>query len=296
MKIVHISLYSYIDNWGYQENILPEYQNKRGDDVTVIAPYNHFAKFVNYEDVNRIKQKGRNYQINGVKIRKLDTFLNTQNASFIVLGLIRSLIKNKPDLIFHHNVSFTSILLVYIYAVFIDPKVVVFVDNHADDINKSKNKIWFTLYHKVLLRAVCKLVSRRINYFFGVTNLRCDFLQRIYGINQNKIGLLPTGFDTDKINSISSDKIKLRNKYGIPEDSFVIISGGKMGKEKGTGLIIDAIKETNITNIHLVLFGSFQDEDTKSKAEECPNVSIIGWCDRTKTLELLNLSDLAIWP
>jgi glycosyltransferase involved in cell wall biosynthesis len=148
----------------------------------------------------------------------------------------------------------------------------------------------------VLLRAVCKLVSRRINYFFGVTNLRCDFLQRIYGINQNKIGLLPTGFDTDKINSISSDKIKLRNKYGIPEDSFVIISGGKMGKEKGTGLIIDAIKETNITNIHLVLFGSFQDEDTKSKAEECPNVSIIRWCDRTKTLELLNLSDLAIWP
>ena len=38
MKIVHFCLSGpYNDNWGYQDNLLPLYQQKLGHDVTVIA-------------------------------------------------------------------------------------------------------------------------------------------------------------------------------------------------------------------------------------------------------------------
>ena len=38
MRIVHIAPNSpYNDNWGYQDNLLPKYQQKMGNEVTIIV-------------------------------------------------------------------------------------------------------------------------------------------------------------------------------------------------------------------------------------------------------------------
>ncbi|MCD7926870.1 MAG: glycosyltransferase [Bacteroides sp.] len=295
MKITHICLANYNDNWGYQENLLPEYQYKRGDDVTVIASSKKFASFLNEEEILKTKSKGSKYKINGVNIRRIKTYLNTQNSSFIIWGLYRNLCDLSPDLIFHHGVSLSSLLIVYAYAL-VHKEVVVMVDNHADIINQTKNKLWFSVYYHIILRLTCKLVGNRVSCFYGVSRLRCDFLHDVYGVNNKKIDILPLGFDLDQIENISSDKRYLRLKYGIPLESFVIISGGKMGKSKGTDLLIRYLESHSNHNMHLVLFGKFEDDQTFELAKQTNNVSIEGWCERKKTLELLKLSDLAVWP
>lgn len=139
-------------------------------------------------------------------------------------------------------------------------------------------------------------MENRVSCFYGVSRLRCDFLHDVYGVNNKKIDILPLGFDLDQIENISSDKRYLRLKYGIPLESFVIISGGKMGKSKGTDLLIRYLESHSNHNMHLVLFGKFEDDQTFELAKQTNNVSIEGWYERKKTLELLKLSDLAVWP
>lgn len=297
MKITHISLVAYIDGWGYQDNLLPEYQAKEQHDVTVITSINHFPSYVKKDTIQKLKTKGPNYLFKNVHIKRIKTYLNTSSHSFYIKGLYKSLRETNPDLIFHHGVSFTSLLIVLWYKLR-HKNVVVMVDNHADEINQTSNVLWNVVYNKIILRTLCFFISPWIKNFYGVTNLRCDYLNKVFGIRKQKIKLLPIGGDTDLVESLLATKAELRLKYNILEDAFVIVTGGKMGKYKGTDTLIEVYRDLKRQNpkLHLILFGEFEDTATEAMARECDTIHLLGWCDRLKTIELLLLADVAIWP
>ena len=297
MKVVHICLVAYLDGWGYQDNLLPDYMVKAGHDVVVVSSANHFPSFLKNEEKEKIQAKGNEYYYNNVHIYRIKTKLNTSNFNFYCSGLSNILKKERPDVIFHHDVNCTTMLQCWWYCKK-NPNTKLFVDNHADYINQSKRKLWNLLVPHGLLRLCVKLISKRVLKFYGVSPERCLYFEKVYGAPHSKVSLLPIGSDTDLSDALSNDKQSLRAKYGIPVDAKVIISGGKMGEEKGTKNLIDAVgnihKDDN--NVRLILFGSFTDEDTKLLAEKTDFVFIQGWCNREKTLELLKLSDIACWP
>lgn len=67
--------------------------------------------------------------------------------------------------------------------------------------------------------------------------------------------------------------------------------------QKGTTYLIKAIEGLKSNNrIKLVLFGKFEDKETLELARSKDFITLAGWCDRLKTLELLKLSDIACWP
>ena len=70
MKIVHISE-NYIEGWGYQENLLPQYQKRVGHDVVVISDNNHLKYIQDQELANVIVKKGCEYEYDGIKIYKI---------------------------------------------------------------------------------------------------------------------------------------------------------------------------------------------------------------------------------
>lgn len=294
MKIVHIT-HHYIDGWGYQDNLLPKYQLKFGHVVSVITDKSHLD-IAGEDSKKSIKDKGNEYYVEGVKIIRLNNYINTSNTSFISTGLYRRLIKEKPDMIFHHGVDSSTLIVATLYK-FFHKKVILQVDNHVDYINQSKNKIWSFFYNKILLRTVSSLIIPYVNKYWGLSPLRCDYLHEVYHIPKHKIFFLPFGGDTDLVDSIDDSKQKLRIEYGIPKDAFVISSGGKMDKTKGTNYLIDAyheIKKEN-KNVCLVLFGKCDDE-IKKYIEQFDDIILFGWCNREKTLSLLKLSDIAVWP
>jgi len=297
MKVVHICMVAYIDGWGYQDNLLPDYMTQAGHDVVVVTSKNHFPSFLKETEIRKIQEKGYDYYYGNVHVYRILTNITTANYTFFCSGLNDILKKEKPDAIFHHGVNSSSMLLCWYY-VLLHPSTNFFIDNHSDKINESPKKLWNFFVIGGLMRLCTKLVQSKVTKFYGVTPGRCDYFKEVYGACPSKIDLMPIGCDTNSIDIIDSDKEKLREKYNIPIDAFILVSGGKMGIDKGTISLIESYKSLKElkSNVILVLFGRFTDRETEELAKCTSGVYIYGWCDRIQTLELLKLSDIACWP
>jgi glycosyltransferase involved in cell wall biosynthesis len=291
MKIVNVCISNpYIEGFSYQENILTDYFLEEGIETPIIGS-NILPHYMNYKRIKPGVYYDKGKKVIRVKCKKIT------NAFLIPFGLFNQLKHEKPDVIFHHNLNCTSLVICTLYKI-IHPKIILIVDNHADYINSSKNKLWQLVYCKTLVRFSAKFASIFVRKFYGVTYSRCDFLHEVYGVNKNKIDFLPIGANLTAANSISDNKIELRKIHNLPQDAFLFVSGGKMGKDKGTDNLIKAVNEIQAyrTNVFLVLFGSFNDKVTENLAKDSKHVIIKGWCDSNSSLSLLKSADVAVWP
>lgn len=293
MKIVHVCIANpYVDNWGYQENLLPEYLHKAGTENHIITSNNALPTYLNAKEKEEIIAKGCKYIIGNTTIHKIKC-KRISSTMFISNGLYDKLKELRPDVIIHHGIGPTTLPIVSRYAK--KHKCVLFADNHADEINMNKNKLWILIYYKFLSRISCRIRRDTFKKFYGVTNSRCEFLNKYFGVPKDKIELLPIGADTDLAETLGPKDV-LRDKYGFSQDEKIIVSGGKMGIHKGTVDLINAIGELSSEKIRLILFGKFEDKETEKLATSKEYVTLCGWCDRLKTLELLKLADVACWP
>ena len=295
MKIVHIT-HHYIDGLGYQDNLLPLYQHLQGDDVVVISDNDHLGYMQDDGLAASIRAKGDDYTVQGVRIRKIRCYLNTSNTSLLCRGLYRLLRQEQPELILHHGVDNSTMVVAAFYKKR-HPSVKLYVDNHADAVNESHNRLWNFCYNRVLLPATVRLLGIAVDKYLGVTPLRCHYLHQKFGIPYERIGFLPIGCDTRSADNISTDRTELRRQYHIPLDAFVVATGGKMDASKGTLDLISAVEDLHdeIPRLHLLLFGK-ADRQVEQAADGKPYVTRLGWCDRTATLSLLSLADAACWP
>lgn len=295
MKFVHIT-HHYIDGWGYQDNLLPEYQLRQGWDVTVISDNNHLLYMKDDRKTKEIISKGSTYEINGVKIRKIKCYLNTSDLSLMCSGLYKLLNKEAPDIILHHGLNSSTLIIAAIYKKQ-HPNIKLFVDNHADWINRSKNKVWNFLINKIMISTVVKIIGDGVDKYFGVTPMRVDYLHEEFLIPSSKIGFLPIGCDTISADSSPHSKADLRAIYNFSPDDFIIACGGKLDRSKGVIEIINACSKLSriIPNIRLILFGKI-DKEIQGMIDNSSMVSYMGWCDRYMTISLLKLSDVGCWP
>ena len=247
-------------------------------------------------EIAEIQSKGKSYKIGNTTIIRIPTKAYTSNC-LSSRGLYKTLEDIAPNAILHHNINPTTMIIASRYAS--KYQIPILCDSHVDEINVSKNKLWFIAYYKVLVRLATLFCRNNITKFYGVTPSRCDFIEKYYKVPKDKIALLPIGADTESSNKIEI-KERLRAKYAYNISDFIIISGGKMGQYKGTNNLIEAVdsirKKYETLNVKLILFGSFEDNFTKEIAEGKDFIDIYGWCDRKKSLELLKLSDIACWP
>lgn len=295
MKIVHIT-HHYIDGWGYQDNLLPLYQHLQGDDVVVISDNDHLGYLQNSTLAANIRAKGEAYTIQGVRIRKIKCYINTSNTSLLCQGLYRILLQEQPQLILHHGVDSSTMVVAASYKLR-HHAVRLYVDNHADPINESRNRLWDMCYNRLLLSATTRILGNVVDRYLGVTPLRCHYLHHKFGIPHSRIAFLPIGCDTRGAEAMHTDRATLRHHYGITPEAFVIASGGKMDASKGTLDLIAAVEslQQEMPHLHLLLFGK-ADERVRQSADGKPFITLLGWCDRATTLSLFSLADAACWP
>lgn len=295
MKIVHISE-NYIEGWGYQENLLPLYQKRAGHDVVVISDNAHLKYVQNKVLAEKIAKRGNEYEYDGIRIYKIKTYLNTSSTSFFCRGLYKILEREQPGMIFHHNLNCSTLPVAARYKQN-HPLVRLYADNHADWINESKNKIWHKLFYETLIPWQVRRLGDDVDYYIGVSPLRCQYLQEMFKVPEKKIRFLPIGCDTVGAGQVSDSREQLRKKYQIEENAFVVVSGGKLDKSKGTLALIEACRKlkAKMSNLHLVLFGKI-DEEVTLAAQSQDWITMEGWCDRKKTLSLLKMADVACWP
>ena len=294
MKIVHVIIAAvYKEGYGYQENILPAKHVELGLDTYVVS----FDK--NYPE-------GREYiNDDGVKVNLLPiNFPRISNLRYVsalvrkTSGLYALLDRVTPDIIFIHGLQALDSLTVYKWCKK-HQTVKLYVDQHADYYNTPITKFTTRVYYKTVFGYIAKKLSKCAIKFWGVTPWRVDYLQKVYGVKPEKTDLLVMGGDEKLVDWENRSNIRhnIRLKYDIPDDAFLVVSGGKIDQAKNIHLLIEAISNLKERNVYLLVFGSL----TKDMSEYCTplfkdNIKYVGWLDSKDVYPYFLASDLAVFP
>lgn len=296
MKIVHVIIACfYKEGFGYQENILPLKHKELGHDVSVLT----FCGGRNIVD-------SRNDYTNkdGIPVcvlKENDSFLHKMryigSYTYRTVGLYAKLCDLKPDIIFVHGLQTKDTLLVYKYKKR-NSNVKIYIDQHADYYNTPVKTIGSKLYSKIYLRCIAKKIESSVERFWGVTSWRVKYLNDVYKISKEKIGLLVMGGDENKIDWENRFNIRrrIREKYKIPQDAFLIVSGGKIDRTKNIHLLMETVSKM-AGGVYLFVFGSY-DEEMKSVCESYFSERIInlGWLPSDDVYPFFLSSDLGVFP
>ena len=300
MKIVHICLGCFFpDNYSYQENLLPKFHKQLGYDVSVIASLMTFDKYGKTSYIEKASSYINEY---GIPVTRLE--YKSPNKIYKKLkrytGTFEALKREKPDILFIHGCQFMDIDKVVAY-INTRNDITVYVDNHADFSNSATNFLSKNVLHKILWRNAARKIEPYTKKFYGVLPARVDFLINIYKLPKEKCELLVMGADDDKIEeAVEEDsRNKIRTQYGVAEDDFLIMFGGKIDAWKTQILLLmQAVRELDISNVKLIIFGSVTQE-LKGKVEslcEAGKIEYIGWIKAEDSYHYWSAADLAVFP
>lgn len=300
MRILHCCLSAvYIDNYGYQENILPKMHLLQGHDVMIVAST---ETFINNMNLGYIEPSSY-YTENNIPIVRLPYtkwlphFIARKLR--IYKGLNTVVNQFHPDIIFLHDFQFLSIYKIANYAKQ-NENVKIYADGHTDFINSARNWISKNILHKIIYKKCAKIIEPYTLKFYGVLPIRVDFLRDVYKINPNKLDLLVMGGDLTDIEFEKKEEIKkeIRKKLDINDNDLVVITGGKIDTKKNVHLLMKAINNIANNSIKLIVFGSVS-EELRTEIEELAKSNYILYIGWQKTSEISNYfisSDIAFFP
>lgn len=298
MKILHIAPNSpYNDYWGYQDNLLPKYHKKLGHDVTIIVPNKK------HQNGKIIETECSEYILrDGVKVIRLkindykNRIITNLNSKLPVYEYVK---KINPDFIFFHGLLSTTIFDVIKYKKKINPSCVVVQDNHLDynigrGVETFKDRM-IRQYYRLINKKSIKYIER----VYGVTPWRKIYAEDYFKIPKNKTDVLIMGADDEKIDFFHKDSIreKIRQKYKISKNDFLIVTGGKIDSKKKIHYLMTAC--SGIPDVKLLIFGSVSDEIKSLFNNLClnnKNIIYIGWIDSDKVYNIFFASDLVFFP
>jgi len=299
MKILHCCLANfYIDNFGYQENIITKMHKLQGHDVAILASTETYIG----AELEYVKPSSY-YTNEGIPIKRipyvkwLPHFIAKKVR--IYKGISEYLSRFKPDIIFLHDCQFVSITAFSEYAKN-NKSVKIYVDGHTDFINSARNWTSKNILHKLIYKWCTQKIEPYTSKFYGTLPLRVEFFKDVYKTPAYKTELLPLGIDDTEINFEKRDKIRfdIREQFDIDENDFVIITGGKIDRRKNIHVLIEAINKLNIINIKLLVFGkpNLEMEEEILRLMKYSFIRNVGWIPANKSFEYFFAADIACFP
>lgn len=300
MKIVHLCLASfYLDNYAYQENMLPKFHKQLGYDVEIIASTQSFDDHGNMCYLDKTGSYQNEYDIKVTRLKyKSDSKLCKKLRRYI--GTYEAICSSKPDILFIHGCQFLDIDQVIRY---LDehPETKVYVDNHADFSNSATNFISKVFLHKIIYRRCAHKILPYTTRFYGVLPARVDFLIDIYKLPAEKCELLVMGADDELVEKAKKvgARVQIRKLYGIEDDEFLIMTGGKIDRWKTqTLLLMEAVHNLKSEKVRLIVFGSVTEElenDVK-RLTDGKKVQYVGWIKSDEVYRYAEAADLFVFP
>lgn len=293
--LIHALLDSpYNDGFGYQENILAAKHKALGYDVYIIS-------------CNDGQKTPRTYiDKNGIPVHVL-----AENTSFlrqipgikgwtdVTVGLKDLLDELQPDVIFIHNICKMDNLQFVEYKKQ-HPQTQIFADNHSDYYNTPVDNLQGKYTRYIIGRYIAKRLGDAAEKIWGVTPWRVTYLTDVYHVPKEKVGLLIMGGDEDDIrwNMRAEIRRQIRKRLNIPDEAFLVITGGKIDRAKNTHSLVEAVRQLSAShNIYLMVFGRVE-SDMKEYFEGINDDNIIklGWITPKETNDYYLASDLACFP
>lgn len=304
MRIVHIALMGpYTDNWSYQENILPRVQHRQGHQVSVVAPCFCHAD----GGAIALTQPGEYVLDDGVRVIRLPLkttgILGKVHKLLLPYQLYPVLCRLVPDLIFLHGLGQGQS----------NWDIAKYLRRHPNCVLVGDTHIYATLANQGPLKLKSRLVcgynslcrKKLYPYYkkvFGITPACVEYALGHYGLPEDKVDLLPLGFDPARCPWEQRDGIRktVREKYGFAEDDIVIIHGGKIIPRRKTPETIQAVHMLQNPKVKLVIFGGIS-EEMKATVESLlemysDNTVYLGSVTPACYYEAYLASDFALFP
>ena len=297
MRILHIAPNApYNDYWGYQDNLLPKYQRKLGHEVTLIATNTM------HKDGKIVETDCTDYVLDdGVRVIRLCkkqypsrilTNLNTR-----LKGISAYLNEIKPDFVFFHGLVSTTILDVIRYQK--NNHCVIVQDNHLDYNNGMGYVTWKDKLVQVFFRHLNRKSIPHVAKVYGVTPWRKMYAEEYFQIPNDKTDVLIMGADDEKIDFQNRSRIReeIRKQYGVRENDFFIVTGGKIDSKKKILDLMEACVEKS--EVKLLIFGLLQDDIQKEFQRlnaKNENIIYIGWLDSDRVYDYFFAADIVFFP
>ena len=117
--------------------------------------------------------------------------------------------------------------------------------------------------NRFYFRKLNSKANKYIDIVYGVTPWRVQYAEDYYRIPSEKIKLLIMGADDVKINFEHRKSIrkKIRSQYGIEENEFLIVTGGKIDKKKKIDILANSC--AGMSGVKLLIFGRILDDVRK---------------------------------
>lgn len=299
MKILHCCLSCfYIDNYNYQENILPRQNKIDGHDVLILASTETFI------DNNKLGYVKPSEYVNkdGIKVVRVPYSSVLPHSIMKKIRLYKDVDKYisdfKPDVIFFHGAAAFEIINVANYKNE-HPEVKLYVDSHEDFNNSARSFISKEILHRILYKRVLHKALIYIDKVFCISIESYDFMKEFYEIPTNKLEIYPLGGTVYEGDEYSIRRKRIRDKLQLVETDVLFVHSGKMDKAKRTPELIKAFKEVNSDRFKLILIGSIPKD---MEAEIIPLVksdsraNFLGWMCSEELQDYLCAADIYLQP
>lgn len=299
MRILHLCLSNfYIDDFNYQENLLPRQNKADGHDVAIIASTETFVKPGKIGYVKPSCYIGKD----GIKVTRvaykniLPHFIMTKVRSY--RHIYEKITEFAPDVILHHGVSSSELLTLARYKKE-HPKVKVYLDSHEDYNNSALNYISRELLHRRFYRVIIQKALPYIDGVLCVASECFDFLEDHYRIPRSIMEYYPLGgvVFSDEIHKEICDRI--RKELLLSSEDILVVHSGKMDKMKRTEELLLAFTKAQDTHLKLILIGSLSEDIEHNVLELIASderIHFLGWKNGNELLEYLCACDLYIQP
>lgn len=300
MRVLHCCLAAfYIDEYGYQENILPRMHREQGHDVAIVAST---ETYVDKTTLGYVAPRAYRTE-DGIPIERLSyvQWIPHRLATKLRLyrGLYRAVADFRPDVIFLHDCQFLGIHQVARYAKAY-PDVRIYVDGHTDEMNSARTWLSKNVLHRVVYRYCAQLIAPYVRKFYGVLPIRVEFFKRMYGTPADKTELLVLGAEDGKIDWATADdrRRSLRARFGFSDGTFVLVTGGKIDRRKRIDALMHAVAELDRSDVQLMVFGEPDVEMTAvvDEMSRSPHIHRVGWLSADETYDYLLAADMGVFP
>lgn len=297
MKILHCCLSCfYVDNFKYQENMLPKQNALDGHTVKIVAStevfkdgklgYTSVGKYLNEDGI----------EVTRVSYRKFLPFFVMKKLRFYK-GVYRILENFKPDVIFFHGTAAGELLTIAQY-IKKHRNVKLYIDSHEDFGNTARTRISKFIYKyihgfflKKALPYTCKL------FYIGIESK--EYLEKMYHIKENTLEWYPLGGIIYDDGTYYEIRNSIRRELGILDNEILFMHSGKMNRDKKTIELLKAFSAIKNKNFRLIIIGVFVD-DVKTKAETYikadERISYIGWKSGEELMAYLCAADVYLQP
>jgi len=298
VKILHLVNY-YHENFGYQENWLPHYQQRLGHEVLIVAADRYFP-FPNYKQTvgdrlgSRVVGTGESVD-NGVKIVRVKTLFEIPKRAIVVYNFYKTLKEFDPEIIHLHGATNLNISFVMWYAFFY--KVKIFIDCHSDfqvvRYNSMFNRIYYFFWKRFYK---CSISRKLINRFLPITEESREFLNKCLGISDEDMTINYLGVDLNRF--------KWKNPKEADEKLIWIVNAGKQYPAKRIDFILKVLEEIVFgckrVDFRLILIGSRDEEYDQALAPLISKLKDyiveVPFLSNEKLVEYYSKADWGIWP